>query len=117
MTELTEPAQNQRSQDRVSTRRPAEIILNDQVFQALIINLSLEGVAILTATDLEIGDKIKIHFSLPGYEQSSTLILNGEVTHHTQVNQQHMFGVRFALLSLHEKLVITGFINFHHRLD
>ncbi|MBN2865181.1 MAG: PilZ domain-containing protein [Thiotrichales bacterium] len=117
MTDLTEQLDEHRNRERVSTRRPAQIFINDDVFDALIINLSLEGLGILIDRELSENTPIKILFSLPGYEQSSTLTLNGNIVHRTEVNQKCLFGVRFALLSLHEKLVITGYINYHHRLD
>ena len=116
MTDNNDNPQNQRNQKRISTRRPAEILVNDQLFSAVMINLSLEGIGLISDTCFKEGDQIKIKFDLPGYEQSSQLALNGAVTHRTNVNKKCMIGVQFSLLSLHENLVITGFINYHQRL-
>jgi len=117
MTALNKPLENQRNKERISTRRPAHIFVHNNEFEAVIINLSMEGIGILTDQPLSDGALLKIQFSLPGYEQSSKLTLNGEVIHRTEVNQKCLFGIRFPFLSLHEKLVITGFINYHRRLD
>lgn len=117
MTETINPSENLRNSERVSTRRPAQIFIKGDAYEAVVINLSLEGVGILIDQALPEGTEIKIKFNLPGYEQSSTLTLDGQIIHGTEVHHNCLFGVRFALLSLHEKLVITGFINYHHRLD
>jgi len=114
MTDITNNYQRNRS--RISTRRPAEVLIKNEAFSAVIINLSLDGMGLITDTCFKEGDQITIQFKLPGYEQSSQLTLNGQITHRTSVNQKCMIGVQFALLSVHENLVITGFINFHQRL-
>ena len=117
MTENIGSSANLRNTERVSTRRPAKILTQDTTYEGVVINLSLEGIGILLDQNLADGTEIKIQFSLPGYEQSSTLSLSGQIVHATEVHQNFLLGVRFALLNPHAKLVITGFINYHHRLD
>lgn len=108
---------SQRNQARISMRRSAVIMHNEQVHQATVINLSLKGAGVITNVELEQGARIHVRFSIPGYQQSTPLTLSGEVVRSTIINKKRLLGVKFSSLNLHQQFVITGFISFQNRLD
>jgi len=116
-TGTTGSATTKRKYERVSTRRPADLIISDQTLVVTLINLSMEGVGLMVNEALELKQRVQVKFCLPNYDQSSELNLTGLVTHVTHIGTQYLIGLQFAELTQHESLVIKGFINFHHRLD
>lgn len=111
------PIQHNRQHGRINTHRPAELIVGDQPLMATLTNLSSDGVGFLTNSKLEIKQQLRIKFCLPNYDQRSELTLYGEVTHCSTIGNQYLIGLQFAELTPHQNLVITGFINFHRRLE
>lgn len=111
------PENCQRKHERISTHRPAEVIIGDKSVAATLINISLDGAGLIVDTALELKQKIQVKFCLPSYDQNSELNLTSSVTHSTTIGSQYLIGLQFAELTRHENLVITGFINYHHRLD
>ncbi|MEA1989374.1 MAG: PilZ domain-containing protein [Pseudomonadota bacterium] len=102
---------------RISVNRTVEINNDSQPVSMKMVNISNCGFGILGSKAFQNGKILKVHFSLPGYEQNSKIKLNAQVIHSTRVNNNFLIGLTFQDLTPHEQLVIKEFANFHKRFD
>lgn len=106
-----------RCSERISVNRTLEINNDSQPISMKMVNISNCGFGALGSQAFQNGEILKVQFSLPGYEQNSTISLNAKVVHSTHVNNNFLIGLSFQNLTPHEQLVIKEFSNFHKRFD
>ncbi|MBD3611810.1 MAG: PilZ domain-containing protein [Hydrogenovibrio crunogenus] len=106
----------QRKFDRIATERPISIQRNQTSIQGKMLDLSENGIGILSPEPVTTGEKVSVDFNLPLLNRAS-IQLEGIIIHVTSVRQQYLIGLQFTNLPTHMQAMIAEFIRYHHRLD
>lgn len=106
----------QRKFDRIATERPILIQRDHQAIQGKMLDLSENGIGILSPESVETGEKVSVNFKLPLLNRES-IQLEGIIIHSTSVRKQYLIGLQFTNLPTHMHAMIAEFIRHHHRLD
>lgn len=102
--------------DRVATQRPIFIQKDHQSVQGKMLDLSENGIGILSPEPVERGEKVSVKFSLPSLNRAY-IQLEGIIIHITSVREQYLIGFQFTNLPIHTQSLIAEFIRQHHRFD
>jgi len=88
----------------------------DSDLDAVMVDLSDLGMAVITKHDLPVGTQLHskfniIDFHLEGDERWQHMEVNGEVVHNVRLsNVSHKIGIRFGQISDKDRLLISNFV-------
>lgn len=106
----------QRKFDRITTERPISIQTDHGTIQGKMLDLSENGIGILSPKPVGEGEEVSVQFNLPTLDFSA-FQLEGIIIHSTSVRKQYLIGLEFSSLPVHIQSLIAEFIRYHHRLD
>lgn len=115
---MTNSNQNDnRKAPRISINRSAVIKIADEERKTKLLDISLCGSGILCNEPIPVGPEVTLIFSLPNHDSDAKLAISGHVVRSAAVQNQHLVGIEFDPLDLHQDLVIKGFFTYHDRLN
>ncbi|QBZ82347.1 hypothetical protein GHNINEIG_00375 [Hydrogenovibrio crunogenus] len=106
----------QRKFDRIATERPISIQTTHQSIHGKMLDLSENGIGILSPEPIETGEAVSVNFNLPLLNRES-IRLEVIIIHATSVQKQYLIGLQFSNLPTYMHAIIAEFIRHHHRLD
>ncbi len=113
--------EKRRCKGRISASQPVTVIESSAEakanIEAKLLDISACGLGITCHTPLKVDEKVKLEFSLPGFDQLNPLKIEAQVIHITPYQHDYLMGLEFNKITAHTQLVIKEYANFRHRFQ